>query len=126
MKYFAIITLIWISFQVSGQEISKLDLLGCWTDSREENTQESQYFIFRPCTYKEFPPSRYRLRMELKSDSICSWLVLADNDGHYMVDGIWTFNDTTHELMLYNKGGKAVTLKFIIDEVKDGMLKIKN
>src|ERR1039457_2199153 len=106
MKYFSIITLIWISFQVSGQKINKSDLLGCWTDSREENTQGSNVFIFRPCDYKVFPPSRYRFKMNLKSGSICSWLELAINDAHYMVDGTWTFNEATNELKLLNNEGK--------------------
>jgi hypothetical protein len=125
MKYFSIIILIWISFQVSGQKISKSDLQGCWTESREENTQGSNVFIYRPCDYKVFPPSRYRFKMNLKSGSICSWLVLSQNDGHYMQDGTWTFNEETKELKLYNMEGKEVR-RFIIEEVEDKILKMKN
>ena len=124
MKYCTIITLIWISFHVSGQKIHKSDLLGCWTESREENTQGSNLFIYRPCDYKEFPPSWFRFRMNLRSDSICSWLVLAANDGHYMVDGTWIFNEDTNKLKLYNKEGKEV-LSFIIEAVEKNILKVK-
>ena len=106
MKYFTIITLLWISFHVSGQQISKSDLLGCWTESREENAPGSNVFIYRPCDYRVFPPSRYRFKMILSSGSKCSWLVLASNDGHYMQDGTWTFNEETNELILYNTEGK--------------------
>jgi hypothetical protein len=63
--------------------------------------------------------------MDLKSDSTCSWLVLAINDGHYMVDGTWTFNEATNELKLYNTEGKEES-KFIIEEVKDNILKVKS
>jgi hypothetical protein len=124
MKYFSIITLIWISFQVSGQHISKSDLLGCWTESIEENTQGSNVFIYRPCDYKVFPPYRFRFKMDLKSDSKCSWLVLASDDGHYMVDGTWTFNEETNELKLYNMEGEEFW-KYIIAEVNDTILRIK-
>lgn len=124
MKIFTIITIIWIAFQLSGQKISKSDLFGCWTDSREENSQGSHIFIFRPCDYKAFPPSRYRYKMDLKGSSICSWLVLAANDGHYMEDGTWTFNEETNELKLYNTEGKEFW-KIIVVEVNDTILRIK-
>ncbi len=125
MKYFTIITLVWISFQVSGQKISESDLIGCWTESREENIQGSNVFIYRPCDFKVFPPSRYRFKMILRGGSICSWLVLASDDGHYMQDGTWTFKEETNELKLYYMGGKEV-IRFIIEEVEDKILKVKN
>jgi hypothetical protein len=124
MKYFLLITLTWISLHVAGQEISKPHLPGCWTDSREENSQGSNVFIYRPCDYMVFPKSWFRFRMDLKSDSTCSWLVLAANDGHYMMDGTWTINKATNELMLINKEGKEV-LNFAIVEVLDNRLTIK-
>jgi len=124
MKYFIIITIMCISFQVCGQQISKSDLLGCWTESREENTQGSNVFIYRPCDYQVFPLSRYRFEMNLKGGSTCSWLVLSPDDGHYMVDGTWTFNEETNELILYNTEGKEDSI-FIIEEVKDNLLKTK-
>jgi hypothetical protein len=125
MKQFIIIAFTLISVQVIGQKINKSDLFGCWTDSREENIQGSNVFIYRPCDYKGIPPSRYRFEMILRNDSICSWLVLASNDGHYMQDGTWTFKEETNELKLYNKEGKEVR-KFIVEEVEDKILKMKN
>ena len=62
--------------------------------------------------------------MNLKSGSTCSWLVLSPDDCHYMVDGTWTFNEETNELKLYNTEGKEDS-KFVIEEVKDNLLKTK-
>jgi len=125
MKLFTIITLLVITFQVSGQQITRSDLLGCWTDSREENIQGANVSIYRPCDYKDFPMSRYRFRMILQSDSVCSWLVLSPDDGHFMQDGSWTFNEQNNELALYDMKGKKV-FRFIITAVDDNILKIKN
>jgi hypothetical protein len=125
MKYLMILIPIWISLQVSGQKTSKTDLLGCWTSSREENIQGSNVFIFRPCDYIVFPKSWFRSKIVLKDDSICSWLVLAPDDGHYMVDGNWTFNESTNELKLLTKEGRE-HWKCIIVEVNDTILKVKN
>ncbi len=63
--------------------------------------------------------------MILSSGSKCSWLVLASNDGHYMQDGTWTFNEGTNELKLYNMEGKEVS-RFIIEKVEDKILKMKH
>jgi|WetSurMetagenome_2_1015567.scaffolds.fasta_scaffold1073858_1 hypothetical protein len=125
MKSIVIIVLLSLAIQASGQNISKLKIFGCWTESSEENTKGSKLFIYRPCDYKEFPPSRFRFRMELKNDSKCSWFVLTPNDGHYMVDGTWTYNEETKELKLINKDDK-VEFKFTIVGVEDNMLTLKN
>jgi len=104
--------------------MTKSGLQGCWTDSNEENSQGSKVSIFRPCDYMVFPPSRFRFTMNLKSDSKCSWLVLAPNDGHYMQEGTWTYNEKTDELKLYNLEGKEIR-KFIIEEVGENILKLR-
>ena len=125
MKYILIISFVWISFQASGQKISRSDLLGCWTDSREENTPGSNVWINRPCDYKVFPPLRFRFLMDLKGDSTCSWLHFSEYDGHYMVNGKWSFNEETKELRLFDLQGKE-SLKFTIQESGEEILKIKN
>jgi len=124
MKYFTLIALFWISFQTFGQKISKSDLIGCWTDSREENIKGSNEYIYRPCDYKTFPPSRYRFKMNLKGGSNCSYLVLSPDDGHYMTNGSWSFNEETNELKIYD-GDKEI-FKCIIESVEHNLLKIKN
>ena len=125
MRFFTIIALLLITFQVSGQKINNSQLLGCWLNSKEENTQGENLFIYRPCDYKKFPPSRFRFKFVLKSDLKCSWLVLAPNDGHFMEDGTWTFNEESNELKFYDLKGK-IAFRFIITAFGDNILKIKN
>jgi hypothetical protein len=125
MKYLAIITLLWTSFQISGQEVSKSYLLGCWISSSEENAQGSNVSIYRPCDYKIFPPTRSRFKMNLRGGSKCSWSAIAPNDANYMQDGTWTLNEETNELKLYNLEGQEFT-RFIIEKVEYNRLIIKN
>jgi hypothetical protein len=84
MKNFAVLIILTLSINIYGQtdKISKMKLTGCWTDSREENVAGSGESIYRHCDFKEFPPSRFRFKMELKEDGKCFWLDLAYNDGH--------------------------------------------
>jgi len=124
MKYFTLITFFLISFQASGQKISKSDLIGCWTDSSEENIQGSNEYIYRPCDYKIFPSARFRFKMNLKGGSVCSYLVLSPDDGHYMTNGSWSFNEETNQLKIYD--GDIEIFKCIIESVEHNLLKIKN
>jgi hypothetical protein len=127
MRHFILIFLASLSICSFGQvdSISQSELLGCWTDSREENTQNSNVAIFRPCDFKSFPSSRFRFRMDLKDNNICSWLYLAPDDGHYMKDGTWTFDSITMTLKVFNANAEEIESFVVIATNKD-ILKIKN
>ncbi|MEM7185104.1 MAG: hypothetical protein AAF466_00490 [Bacteroidota bacterium] len=81
------------------------DYLGCWIDSREENKPPYEGAVFRPCGYKEFPPSRFRFKFELLEDGICKILKVSPIDAHYMEEGTWKFDAPTNTLTLYNANG---------------------
>jgi hypothetical protein len=89
----------------SASEISAL--YNCWTDSREENPEGAKTYIYRPCDFKDFTPSRYRHRIEFKANGECSSLKLSPTDAHYMAPAKWT----------YNKDQKIVTVKDETDAV---------
>ena len=104
--------------------IKQTDLIGCWTDSMEENNPNDSIRIFRPCDFKEFPPSRFRFKMELKNDEKCTWLYLAPNDAHKMMAGTWNYKRDTKTLRIFNAQNEEVKM-FQISEKEENLLKIK-
>lgn len=126
MKQLTFLLILFLSLQSFGQnhETSRLDLLGCWTDSREENTN-TDIRVYRPCDYKTFPASRFRFQMDLKKDSTCSWFYLAPNDAHSMKDGTWSFDKEMKILKIFNLNNEEVK-SFNIEHVEENILKIEN
>ncbi len=126
MKNLALFIILTISFNIYGQsnKISKTKLTGCWTDSREENVAGSGESIYRHCDFKEFPPSRFRFKMELKKDGKCLWLDLAYNDGHKMKVGTWTFNEEKSIIEVTDSDGNMAK-KFKIKKAESDMLVLR-
>ena len=127
MKNWILLVGIMFSLNSFGQNnnISELELIGCWTDSREENKTDSELNIYRPCEFKTFPPSRYRFTMELKANQKCSWLYLAPNDAHHMVDGTWAFNKESGILEIIDLQGSSMQ-RFIVIGLEKNLMKIEN
>ena len=67
MKYLVMTISLFALMSCNKEKVNKRNLKGCWTHSYEES-----YDIYRPCDYKEFPPSRYRLTFELKGNNVGS------------------------------------------------------
>lgn len=109
---------------IQTEMINQPKLIGCWVDSGEEYQANSDVKIFRPCDFKVFPPSRYRYKLELKAHSLCSWLYLAPNDAHYMVNGTWTYDDNTKVLKIFD-GSVTNVKQFTVIEVGKDVLKMK-
>lgn len=127
MKNLIVLIILALSFNICGQtnEISKAKLIGCWTDSREENVARSGESIYRHCDFKEFPPSRFRFKMELKDDGKCLWLDLAYNDGHKMKEGTWVFDEKTNTVQLTDLDG-TIAREFVINKADFDILVIEN
>jgi len=104
----------------TGMKSSKL--LGCWTDSYEENSDNTK--IYRPCNFKSFPISRFRFKMDLKEDGSCTYLYLAPNDAHSKKAGTWTFDEETKNFKILSTG-KEVIREFVIAKVEEDVLQIK-
>ncbi len=104
----------------SAAEINP-DLCNCWMHSREEQESNSDDRIFRPCDYKEFPPSRFRQSYTFNSDGSCKYLFLAPTDGHYNKDATFTFDNESKELVIKKKEGGEMRMQLLTLE-KDLML----
>ena len=127
LNILGLLILMFLTTSLFGQEseIKQSDLIGCWTDSREENLPDSDLNIYRPCDYKEFPFSRFRFKMDLRNDFTCSWFDLSSTDRHSMKEGKWTFDSKAHILKLFNLEGRVVK-KFTIAVLNEDIMKIKN
>jgi len=125
MRFILIITGLLISNLIMGQEsnITESDLIGCWAHSREENKTNSEIMIYRSCDYKEFPFSRFRHRFELNENGKCTWLNLASNDSHSMIDGTWTYDSKKQIIEIFNTKGKSIN-KYNLIEYKERIIRI--
>ena len=103
----------------------KPDLTGCWTSSYEENKNFENNQVYRPCDYKEFPPSRFRFIMDLKSDNSCEYLDISPNDAHYMKSGYWSYDNQTKTITIVDKDKNEVK-KFAVKEFKKNILVVEN
>jgi len=99
-------------------------LLGCWANSREESKEPSVSTIFRPCDFKEFPPSRFRFTFELMKAGKCELLMVGPTDAHYMTEGTWTFDKNTQRLELFNAEGTSHR-KFEVLNFGENLLELK-
>lgn len=89
-------------------------LVNCWTHSMEEDPNNVTQ-IYRPCLSREFPESRFRMFMDLKSDGSCEYLELSPVDAHQAVEGSWIFDESTDQLSILNQKGSPVFESKIID-----------
>ncbi len=96
----------------------------CWTNSREEEKQSS-VSIYRPCDYKIFPASRFRDRIEFEENGKCSRLFLAPNDGHYMIQGEWTYNKLKQIITIKDQSGQ-IAYHFKVISLNKDVMKIEH
>jgi len=132
MKYTTLKKLLIFSlviFVVSGfstcVENQEKELLGCWANSREESKVPSVSTIFRPCDFKEFPPSRFRFKFELMKAGKCEISMVGPTDAHYMENGTWAFDKKTHLLELFNGEGNSHR-KFEVLNLGENLLELKS
>ena len=126
MKYKILTFLFFTTLSVISQKktINKSDIYGCWTDSFEEYSNESNFKVFRPCNYDKIPPARFRYRFEIKKNGEFQWLEMAENDGHYMRKGTWTYDSKSKTLSVFNKKKNKVKDLVMINMIK-GMLTLE-
>jgi len=105
------------------EKISDLDLIErSWIHSHEEDG-ENGYSIYRPSDYKEFPPSWFRQYFDFKDNNVCSYLVLAPNDAHYIQEGVWKYDESNNIIKIMS--GTDVIFEFQILELNKNILKLK-
>ncbi|MBL4655805.1 MAG: hypothetical protein JKY33_08285 [Bacteroidia bacterium] len=129
MRHFLILIFnIVITLNLSAQDANvgfvRSDFINCWKHSYEEETVNSEYKIYRPCGYKEFPASRYRRFFDFKANGNCSWFVLAPNDAHYKVDGEWEFHKERNIIEVKNSDAKII-FTIEVHKLQEDLLKIR-
>jgi len=112
-----------ISCAINEETIEKSLLEKSWTQSYEESTAE-EFEVYRPSDYMEFPSSRYRQVFDFKANNECDYLVLAPNDGHYMKNGAWKYEEKTTTLKIFNPDFE-VLYEFEVVELNNDLLKLK-
>ncbi len=95
---------------------------GQWVHAYEED-DEGGHAIYRPSEYRDFPASRFRQVFHFKDDNVCTFLVLAPDDGHYYQDGHWQYDDDTAIVRVSDKS--YVIYEFRVVELTDKLLKIE-
>ena len=94
-----------------------------WTQSFEEKTSDD-IEIYRPSDYKEFPIARYRQVFSFHDNNVCEYLMLAENDAHYMEKGKWEFDDKPNIIKVLNSDSEII-YEFEIVGLTDELLKLK-
>ena len=113
-----------INSYAQDKSITESDLIGCWAHSREEDEKDSDVMVYRSCDYNEFPFSRYRHKFELYENGKCSWLSLAANDAHSMIEGAWRYKSKKRVIEIFDSKGKSLH-KYRLIEINEKIMKIK-
>jgi len=105
-------------------EVIKISLIeNGWTQSSEEKASE-EIEVYRPKGYKDFPASRYRQIFNFYNNNVCEYLVLSENDGHYMESGSWEYDNKTTIIKIFNSDFRMV-YQFEVLELSNNLLKMK-
>ena len=106
-------------------EIKMQDFYQTWVHSYEENSTDTSD-VYRPESYKEFQPSRFRRMYIFEEDGTCQWLVLHPADAHYIESGTWlTSGKDNREILLYDANGQyQKSISFRIQTLQKALLEI--
>ncbi len=120
---FIFLITIFTIFSCSSEYPDPIDtlLIECWTHSSEESTS-NESAIFRPCDFQTFPVSRYRSRFTLRDDGTCDYLVLAQDDLHFLVEGSWSITAVRDSLTIVDEDSQVLLQKKIIEVEEDKLI----
>ena len=124
MKNFLMIACLLFAFSVQGQnhQVTATDVLGCWTDVKEEGTNTLS--IYRPCNENNDAFNQFRFSFELKENGACTYYTRVARSSNKMVNGTWTFDAEKATIHIFNEDERQVT-QFTIKEYASGVLKFK-
>ena len=112
-----------MSLYKCSEDTPEVFLRKSWSRSYEEEISK-EIQIYRPSNYKEFPPSRYREVFEFEANNVCRYLILAENDGHYMENGKWEYNESTKIIKIFNSNSE-IKYEFEVVELTNDLLKLR-
>lgn len=98
-------------------------LQNCWIHSYEEKAGDGEE-IFRLCDSKEFPPSRFRRKMDLKENHQADFLVLSPTDRHFTSNGTWTYN-SEKQILLLQETSQNITLELQVISIEADKMVVK-
>ena len=131
LKLFLVVILISIfkSCSKSATEstgIDLKDLYTTWVHSYEEDSN-NEIDTYRPDDYLEFPASRFRMKYVFSPNSTCQWLVLADDDGHYLESGTWEAMGSSELTILIYDSNRILqeNISFKISNLEKNLLEIE-
>lgn len=89
------------------------DLVGHWVHSYEEDAQGEEVQVFRPVTFKTFPPSRFRMQYVFRENGTCAWYYLAPDDGHHFREGTWRRDARDRDVLHVRQGDQTVSYRIL-------------
>lgn len=102
----------------------KPTVIGCWTNSFEENNRSQDSLLMRQCYSKNFPDSKFRFKIEFNKDNSCEWLELDGNDDPVMKQGSWVYDNDREKLTINYLDGRAVK-EFTVLTIEKNLLVLK-
>lgn len=125
--YVCMLATVFSCTQKSGNQEAQATatLINCWTNSYEENAADAvDIEVYRPCNFKEFPPSRFRMKFDLQKNNVCEYSVLAPNDAHKTSTGTWEYQTNSATLLIKDENDTVVH-KFKVMEAQADKLLLK-
>jgi len=98
------------------------DLYQHWVHSREEQQPNDKDELYRPATFKVFPPSHFRMAYKFSKDGSCEWLYLSPDDAHRFKPGKWRIDPNDPHILQITK--ENTTESYRIVTLTKGMLRI--
>ena len=100
-------------------------LVNSWSNSFEEENQNPKIKIYRNSNHHTLLPSRFREIIEFFADGQCRFLTLAPNDGHYYIEGKWSYSDKEMNIIQITDSSGFIHKRFLILELKPDVLKLQ-
>ena len=94
-----------------------------WLHSPEEQEKADADQIYRPKSFKEFPPSRFRMQYIFQKSGDCEWYYLSPDDNHRLKPCKWKIDSKDKNILNITKEELIESYK-IIELTKD-KLRIK-
>ena len=96
---------------VNRSDINVDALYQHWVHSSEEQQPGGKDLIYRPTTFKKFPPSRFRMEYKFSRNGDCEWLSLSPDDAHRFKMGKWILDPTDKTLLRIITDGTTASFR---------------
>jgi hypothetical protein len=84
-----------------------------WVHSREEQQPNDKDELYRPATFKVFPPSRFRMAYKFAKDGMCEWFYLSPVDAHHFKPGTWRIDPNDPHILQITKENTTETYRIL-------------